>query len=104
MKHANRKIPIGRCPNCGSAVIYSDNGADNEHMRRGYYFGVVNSRGAHWVDPTGTHEKELGDRYMAESQKATANGYSRFADTLRKIAQSYYAESEFNFKDEELLR
>lgn len=23
-----RKIPIGRCPNCGSAVIYSDNGAD----------------------------------------------------------------------------
>ena len=28
MKHANRKIPIGRCPNCGSAVIYSDNGAD----------------------------------------------------------------------------
>lgn len=28
MKHANRKIPIGRCPNCGSAVIYSVNGAD----------------------------------------------------------------------------
>lgn len=28
MKYANRKIPIGRCPNCGSAVIYSDNGAD----------------------------------------------------------------------------
>ncbi len=87
-----------------SAVLQELNHQDNEHMRTGYYFGVINSRGFHWVDPTGTHEKDLGDRYMAEAQKATANGYSRFADTLRKIAQSYYAESEFNIKDEKLLR
>lgn len=28
MNNRKRKIPIGRCPNCGSSVIYSDNGAD----------------------------------------------------------------------------
>ena len=87
-----------------SVILQELNQQDNDHMRRGYYLGVINSRGAHYIDPTGAPEKELGDRYMAEAQKTTANGYSRFADTLRKLGQSFYEEREFNIKRVEARR
>lgn len=40
-------------------IIEELNMAENEELRRGYYLGVVNQRGVHWVDPEGKPELEL---------------------------------------------
>jgi len=65
-----------------------------EHMRIGYSLGIFNSRGVHWVDPTGTPEKELAKKYRQQSEDIEILGYHRFASTLRELADSYDREAE----------
>jgi hypothetical protein len=70
------------------------NRKDSEKMRSGYRLGVVNSRGAHWVDPTGNPERELALKYRQQAEDVENDGYQRFAVTLRGIAESYDREAE----------
>lgn len=65
-----------------------------EHMRIGYRLGIFNSRGAHWIDPTGTPEKELAKKYRQQADDIELTGYHRFALTLRELADSYDREAE----------
>ncbi len=58
-------------------------------MRNGFRTGIFNSRGVHWVDPTGKPEKELADEYKQKAEEVENAGYQRFAVTLRGIAESY---------------
>ena len=32
LKASKRRIPVGRCPNCGSTVVYSDAGTDKKYI------------------------------------------------------------------------
>ena len=32
MRKAGKKIPIGKCPRCNGAIIYSDSGADKKRI------------------------------------------------------------------------
>lgn len=70
------------------------NDQDHNQTRRGYSIGVANSRGAHWIDPAGTPEKELSVQYHQKAEEVENAGYHRFAITLRNIAKSYDAEAE----------
>jgi len=65
-----------------------------ENMRIGYRIGIFNSRGVHWMDPTGTPEKELAKKYRQQSEHIEILGYHRFASTLRELADSYDREAE----------
>jgi hypothetical protein len=62
---------------------------DAEEMRKGFYIGIINSRGAHFVDPTGKPEKELAAKYRQQAEEVENAGYYRFANTLKDLAKSY---------------
>jgi len=64
-----------------------------EDMRIGYSTGIFNSRGVHWVDPTGVPEKELAKKYHQQADDIELIGYHRFASTLRELADSYDREA-----------
>jgi hypothetical protein len=70
------------------------NAKDAEDMRNGLRTELYNSRGAHWVDPTGTPEKELATKYRAQAEAVENAGYHRLATTLRELAASYEREAD----------
>jgi len=63
-------------------------------MRNGFYIGILNSRGAHAVDPTGKPEKELAAKYRQQAEEVENARYYRFANTLKSLADSYEHEAE----------
>jgi hypothetical protein len=65
------------------------NRKDTDEIRSGYRTEVFNSRGFHFVDPTGKQEFELAELYRKLADETENNGYQRFAVTLRRIAESY---------------
>jgi hypothetical protein len=66
---------------------------DAEHERQGFSIEVFNSRGAHWVDPTGKPERELAEMWRKKAQLLEAEGYIRFATELKKIVKHYEEET-----------
>ncbi len=75
------------------ALAEALNAEDAEEIRRGFYLGIVNSRGAHFVDPTGKPEKELAAKYRKQAEEVENALYHRFAITLRSLADSYEEEA-----------
>jgi hypothetical protein len=70
------------------------NAKDAEDMRNGFRTELYNSRGVHWVDPTGTPEKEFATKYRAQAEAVEGAGYHRLATTLRELAASYDREAD----------
>ena len=70
------------------------NARDADDMRAGFRTEVFNSRGVHWVDPTGKPERELAAEWRSKADDVENKGYARFAATLRGIAESYDREAE----------
>lgn len=70
------------------------NSRDADKMRKGFSLSVFNSRGAHFVDPTGKEERELAAMYRKQADEIEDAGFHRFAATLRDIGDSYELESE----------
>jgi hypothetical protein len=70
------------------------NARDAEDMRSGFRTGIFNSRGVHWVDPTGKPERELAEQYRQKAEDVENTGYQRFAVTLRSLSESYDREAE----------
>ena len=71
------------------AVAEALNSEDAEPLRRGYYLGIVNSRGVYCVDPTGKPEKELAAKYRQQAEEVENAGFHRFASKLRDLAKNY---------------
>ncbi len=76
------------------AVATALNDRDAEDMRNGFRTGTYNSRGAYWVDPTGTPEKELAKQFRRKAEDVENAGFQRFAATLRGLAENYEREAE----------
>lgn len=72
-----------------TAVIEELNRVENDELRRGYYLGTINQRGAHWVDPEGKPELELAEDYENRANIAESRGYSRYAGILRVIGDEF---------------
>ena len=83
------------------AIVTELNKPANQSMRNGYNQGIRNQRGVYRVDPTGKPEKELAAMYEQRAQSAEQVGFSRFADTLRMLSQSYLAEATENMRREQ---
>ncbi|ORU01213.1 hypothetical protein D081_0032 [Anaerovibrio sp. JC8] len=81
------------------AIVKELNLAENDALRRGYYLGIINQRGAHYVDPEGKPELELSEDYNNRANIVEAKGYSRYADILRKIADEYKREAMYNIEE-----
>lgn len=78
------------------AIIEELNRAENEELRRGYYLGVINQRGVHFIDPEGKPELGLADEYRGRANIAEEKGYSRYAGVLNEIADQYFREARHN--------
>jgi hypothetical protein len=76
------------------AVAAALNAKDAADMRDGFRTELYNSRGAHWVDPTGTPERELATQYRVQAEAVESHGFHRVATTLRDLAASYVREAE----------
>lgn len=70
------------------------NARNAEDMRNGFRTELYNSRGAHWVDPTGAPERELAAKYRAQAEAVENTGYHRLATTLRELTMSYEREAD----------
>ena len=78
------------------SIIEELNRPENEELRRGYYLGIINQRGVHYVDPEGKPELELAEENRQKAAIAEAKGYSRFADIFIEIAAQYESEAQRN--------
>ncbi|MGK4331780.1 hypothetical protein [Lonsdalea quercina] len=76
------------------AVAAALNDRDANNLREGYRTGTYNSRGAHWVDPTGKPERELANQFRSKAEDVENAGFQRFAVTLRVLADGYDHEAE----------
>ena len=76
------------------SVATALNAADANDMRSGFQTELYNSRGVHWVDPTGEQERKLAQKYRIQADEVEASGYHRLAEALRKLAASYEHEAE----------
>jgi hypothetical protein len=63
-------------------------------MHDGFRNELYNSRGGHWVDPTGKPERELAGRYRTQAEAVENAGYYRLASILRQLAELYEHEAE----------
>jgi hypothetical protein len=71
------------------SVANTLNREDMDQLRRGYEIAIYNSRGVHYVDPTGAPEKALAATYSRRADTVENAGYHRLAITFRLIADSY---------------
>ncbi len=81
------------------SVIQELNLPENDALRRGYYLGIINQRGVHFVDPSGKPELKLSDEYKERADFVEAKGYSRYADVLRQISDEYKREAMHNIAE-----
>lgn len=65
------------------------NKKDHEEMRKGFKIRVFNSRGVHFVDPTGKPESELAEHYQIKAEASENAGFHRLAVSLRELAKDY---------------
>lgn len=75
------------------SVATALNDKDADPIRRGFRSGILNSRGAHWVDPTAKPELKLSDEYLRKAEDTENAGFQRFAVTLKDIAEFYAREA-----------
>lgn len=76
------------------AVAAALNDREADDMRAGFRTGTYNSRGVHWVDPTGKPERELAEQFRSKAEEIENAGFQRFAVTLRGLADGYDREAE----------
>lgn len=69
------------------------NRKDADRMREGFRAEVFNSRGV-YSDTGGKAERELAKKYRSQAQELDAHGYTRFASTMRQLADSYDHDAE----------
>lgn len=78
--------------NHAAAKVLNDKNAGD--MRDGFRTEIFNSRGAHWVDPTGNPEMDLAAKYRKQAEELELAGFHRFANTLRELSKTYEIEAE----------
>ena len=69
------------------------NDRDADEMRIGFRKAKYNSRGAHWVDPTGKPERALAEQFRGKAEDIENAGFQRFAIILRELADDYEREA-----------
>jgi len=84
--------PTGLWIHHGVAAILDDRDADD--LRSGFRVQIYNSRGAHWVDPSGSVEHALANDFRLKATAVEATGFHRLGSAVRSIAEGYDREAE----------
>ncbi|MBA4299620.1 MAG: hypothetical protein C0433_05855 [Cyclobacterium sp.] len=79
--------PSGLWINRAVATALNDREADA--IRNGFRTGTFNSRGAHFVDPTGKPERELAELFRNKAEEIENAGFHRFAETLKSLSKEF---------------
>lgn len=69
------------------------NSKDADEIRNGFATAIFNSRGIHFVDPSGKPELELSAKYGERAEEAENAGYQRLAVAMRGLADFYAREA-----------
>ena len=77
---------------------------EGDDLREGYYNEAINSRGAHFVDPSGAPEFALERKYNEYAIEFDTLGLFRFAEKLRLLARLYHSEALHNIEDNRKLQ
>lgn len=83
------------------AIAEALNQKNAEKLRTGFRQQIFNSRGIHWVDPTGQPERDLSDQYRGKAESVENAGFQRLAASLREIADAYAWQAEQVIKEAE---
>ena len=89
------------------AVAEVLNDKESENIRNGFSTEIFNSRGVHWIDPSGKPEQELAEQWRQRATEVENDGYVRFASILKEVARSYDREAErviSDYKNKELSK
>lgn len=65
------------------------NASGMNEIRDGFWAGVIQSRGFHWIDPSGEPEKLLAKEFRDKAEDIENAGYVRFSLLLIDIAQYF---------------
>jgi hypothetical protein len=65
----------------------------NASMRIGYSITITNSRGVHYIDPTGKEEDNLGDKYQHMADEAADVGYANLSIMMREEGRRHHQRS-----------
>jgi len=84
--------PSGLWIHRGAAAVL--NRLDMGELRRGFELGVIKSRGAHFVNPTGADEDKLADEWHQKAEEIEDAGFHRLAVTCRSVSDTYRREAE----------
>ena len=97
------KIQKILCSNNYVAKVLND--IKNDSIRRGFTEEVFNSRGAYVIDPKGTPEKELANKWAEKAEEAESLGLIKFATELKRLATNYRKDAEriINDRKESLI-
>ena len=63
-------------------------------MLEAFRIGMINKRGARFIDLTGTQEEKLSESFTQKAEDVEDQGYVRFAVALRRLADGYRLEAE----------
>lgn len=77
---------------------------EGDDLRKGYYQETINSRGAHFVDPSGAPEFALEKKYHEYAAQIDELGLFRFAEKLRLLASFYHSEALHNIENNRKLQ
>ena len=75
------------------AIAEAANKVEMDELRKGYCLALFNSRGVHWVDPTGKPEIELAEKFEGQADQLEKAGYFHLAASLRNLAGEYRHEA-----------
>lgn len=75
------------------AVASVLNQRDTEKMRRNFMIALMNQRGVYHFSH-GVQERELARGYREKAEALDIAGYTRFATTMRELADQYDADAE----------
>ena len=81
---------------CEHILLKMLDASDAREMRKGYYLGIINQRGVHFVDSEGKAEQNLAQKYILASECAEELGYSRYSEALKKISEMFLWEAKQN--------
>ena len=84
--------PDGLWIHRGAAEVL--NAKDAPDLREGFRSELLNSRGMHWVDPSGKPEQELAEKYRTQAEMLEDTGFHRLATIMRDLATSYERDAE----------
>lgn len=85
---------------CIAAILQE---RDSDNIRDGYRTEAINSRGVHWVDPSGKEEFNISEKYIKRAEIAEEATFYRFATTLRDISRFYKQEGLQNIEESQLI-